>query len=344
MSFAEPSFSKRQVRRAGDLLRDELGTQGEREWALQVLSNWRASHAYVINTFQSTLRQRMWQVDPHGVVGQRLKRAPSVIQKLRRFEGMKLDRMQDIAGVRAVTTTIAQLEELANLYTRHRARPAAESSKDYVWGPKDDGYRGLHLIFRYANSRAPESYQGLSIEMQLRTFTQHSWATAVEIVDAFTGERIKAGNPSPGWARFFLLAGAAFARYESAPWPYQLKGLGLGSVVEELAELEQELQVRHRLGAFSTALRNINLKERNGQHLVTLDTIARTVTVTTFPLERQQEANEAYSEAESQKAANVDVVLVPGGSLDALKKAYPNYFADARLFIKILTEVLDRYR
>jgi putative GTP pyrophosphokinase len=99
VAFVQPQFSKSQVNKAGDILiAPEEYSEEEQGWASDVLANWRACHGYPINTFQITLRRRLKAVDENSIMAQRLKRAPSIISKLQRFDGMKLARMQDIAG------------------------------------------------------------------------------------------------------------------------------------------------------------------------------------------------------------------------------------------------------
>jgi putative GTP pyrophosphokinase len=103
VAFVERHYSKNQINKAGDILiAPETYSDADQEWASQVLANWRACHGYPINTFQATLRQKLKTIDKRAIVAQRLKRAPSIILKLQRFDGMKLARMQDIGGLRAV--------------------------------------------------------------------------------------------------------------------------------------------------------------------------------------------------------------------------------------------------
>lgn len=98
MAKIDPLFSKKQVARAGEILRSNEFTVEDFLWSIDVLTNWRAIHTYPINTFQATLRDKLKQVDEKALVAQRLKRAPSIISKLKRFPEMKLSRMQDIGG------------------------------------------------------------------------------------------------------------------------------------------------------------------------------------------------------------------------------------------------------
>ena len=107
MAFVKPRFQKSEINRAGRVLTSSDLNFDESDWddwvwAYEVLSNWRACHGYPINTFQALLRKRLSGLDKKAIVAQRLKRAPSVISKLRRFSSMKLSQMQDIGGLRAV--------------------------------------------------------------------------------------------------------------------------------------------------------------------------------------------------------------------------------------------------
>ncbi|WP_338119313.1 RelA/SpoT domain-containing protein [Streptomyces parvus] len=59
-------------------------------------------------------------------------------------------------------------------------------------GPRDSGYRGVHLVYEYGASK--EEYLGLRIESQVRTQLQHAWATAVETMDLFSDSELKYGK------------------------------------------------------------------------------------------------------------------------------------------------------
>jgi putative GTP pyrophosphokinase len=217
MAFAKPEFGKGEINRAGDMLsgRREV-TEQELDWARAVLSNFRACHAYPINTFQALLRLKLKSIDPEALVAQRLKRAPSVLSKLKRFEDMSLARMQDIGGLRAVVNSLAKVRRLERAYREASFKHKLVSSKDYISEPKVDGYRSIHLIYKYENPRAPE-YGGLSVELQLRTRLQHAWATAVETMGTFLGQALKSGQGDSNWRKFFAVASAAIAVVEKCP-------------------------------------------------------------------------------------------------------------------------------
>jgi ppGpp synthetase/RelA/SpoT-type nucleotidyltranferase len=76
--------------------------------------------------------------------------------------------------------------------------------KDYIKEPKPDGYRSYHLICRYQGIHQDGAYKGLRIEIQIRSAMQHAWATAVETIDAFTGQALKTNiSGDVTWKRFF---------------------------------------------------------------------------------------------------------------------------------------------
>lgn len=109
---------------------------------------------------------------------------------------MRLARMQDIGGVRGVVNTIKEVRELQGQYQdTTRFTHELIRGDDYISYPKDDGYRGVHLVYRYNNTLArngsTEQYTGLLVELQLRTKLQHTWATAVETMGTFKGKSFK---------------------------------------------------------------------------------------------------------------------------------------------------------
>ncbi|WP_203323118.1 RelA/SpoT domain-containing protein [Pseudoxanthomonas beigongshangi] len=308
-----------------------------------MIHNWRAAHAYPLNTFQATLRDKLNRLGIKAVVGQRLKRLPSISAKLRRNENMRLQRMQDIAGIRAIAASMSDVNRLRVNYEKHsRFAHELRGTDDYVAYPKADGYRSVHLKYRYQSERA-DAFNGLGVEVQIRTRLQHAWATSVETVDTFMGQHIKIGKPNPAWAEFFLLVSAAFAREEREPLPDALRGLAWENLLHRLFELEHDLQVRARLRGFTVAASHITTPERRlaAYHVVVLNMATRHLTVQSFSGREQARAHELYSYEESRTAAGepIDAVLVPGGTVQQLRKAYPNYFLDTKVFVRKLDDL-----
>lgn len=344
MAPVKPLYSKEEVVKAGRILAEPT-VSDQNAWATSVLTNWRALHGYPLNTFQATLRDKLKSVDRNSIVGQRLKRAPSVIAKLQRFPSMRLPQMQDIAGLRAVLASQARVNRLYESYLNSRFQHELVNEKDYIAAPKEDGYRGIHLVYRYASSRAGE-FSGLHVELQLRTALQHAWATAVETVDAFMGESIKAGRPTEDWRTFFCLASAAFALRERAAPPAAYAGRHQDEVVSELKSSEAGLQVAAKLRGFTVAANRISTSghSRNTYHLVVLDMGVRRLSVRSFSASEQQQANAEYQAVEERVRLGepLNPVLITGGSVDGLRKSYPNYFLDARNFVESVERVIGR--
>lgn len=95
-NWIAPNFSVSRVRAAGKRIRENRANNED----LLVLENWRASHAYVLNTFQTNLRRRA--KGAVVTVAQRLKRRATIFDKLTRESSMQLNTMHDIAGCRLI--------------------------------------------------------------------------------------------------------------------------------------------------------------------------------------------------------------------------------------------------
>lgn len=344
MPFVEPAYSKSQVNRAGDILaRPGDYSAAEQLWAEAVLANWRACHGYPINTFQATLRAKLRNGFGETIVAQRLKRAPSIIFKLQRFPGMQLARMQDIGGLRAVLTSVTRVRALEKSYRQSSFEHILTNSKNYMDEPKDDGYRGVHLIYRYENNRAP-AYNGLSLELQIRTQRQHAWATAVETMGTFLGQALKAGQGDQPWREFFQKASAALAIVErTAPVP-GFESQDRTRVFRDLATSEARLHVLQRLEGFAIATDQITTERGQGAyHLIILDSERRAVSIRPYAVASLQQATMDYAEVErrAQLGEPVEAVLVSAGPVTALRKAYPNYFLDTQAFVREMNNVIS---
>ncbi|MGO4703822.1 RelA/SpoT domain-containing protein [Dyella sp. 2RAB6] len=305
-----------------------------------VFDNWRSAHAYPLNTFQVTLRARAQRIDRNALTAQRLKRAPSIMAKLQRFAAMDLARMQDIGGCRAILQDVEAVYALRAAFNDSRARHVLESTDDYIVAPKDDGYRGIHLVYKYVGRGTKTAYNGLRIEVQLRTKIQHAWATAVETVGLFRREAIKAGEGDPRWREFFKIASNAFARLEEhdlhVTAEHQRLALQLQAQVDEL-------EVLNRLAHYSEALRFVQEAGQTGEasmYLLELDLDEDELSVRSFRDSERSRAQEAYAAAEERLGDRGDVVLVTVENVMALRKAYPNYFADTTLFLEVLEATL----
>ena len=100
---------------------------------------------------------------------------------------MKLGRIEDIAGCRAVMSDLDEVLALVQSLIKSRTSNLKHRVRDYIFAnPKSSGYRGMHIVYKYQGTKA--EFRNLSVELQIRTKLQHSWATAVEVVGTFTGQ------------------------------------------------------------------------------------------------------------------------------------------------------------
>lgn len=282
MSFTIPNFTRGQVNRAGLVLIDQNAEPEASSQALALINHWRACHAYPINTFQATLRGRVKKVCGNSLVATRLKRLPSISKKLEINPGMQLARMQDVGGLRAVVDTVAQVRKLQEIYCDGSFAHQLVDTDDYINHPKESGYRSLHLIYKYKNTSVP-AYDGLSLELQIRTRLQHAWATAVETIGSFLNQALKSSEGPAEWLDYFKIVSSAFALTEKCPVGKIHADLTPSEIYRRCAELGAALDVKRKLNAFAVAANAISSSSTGGNyHLIVLDAVERTVSVASF--------------------------------------------------------------
>lgn len=331
MVIEELELSKKQVKKAGEIFRNiNEVSNDDYQYAFDIMSEWRARHLEPLNLAYKLIQRYTLKYDAKAFFGQRLKRAISIIHKLERMPKLNLARMQDIAGCRAIVDNYEVLKKIDNALLKSHSI-LKDKGKDYISRPKGDGYRGLHRIYRYNGNK---SYcKNLIVEIQLRTRLQHSWATAVEIIDTFEKESLKIGQGSQDWKRFFYLVSNEFAKVEHLP------GVDYSLEKKELVDLIYKLDVFDKLRSYSIvsdiALQN-NSKKIKGFLLIRLNKKEKKVSISNYSDDSL--AKETYKAMEKEYTNNedYDVLLVHTKSLNELKKSYPNYFADSRLFVSTL--------
>lgn len=312
--------------------------------AIEVAQNWRTCHAYPLNAFQVTLRQRARRVEHRPLIAQRLKRFVSVVEKLAREVNMNLAQMQDLGGCRAVLSSVDAVDRLAALYGFGQANLFAQedaSWKDYIREPKPDGYRGIHIVGRFApKTRSGWDWNGQRVEIQLRTRLQHAFSTAVETVTTFTNQPLKFGGGPEDWRRFFALMGSMLAVREGTQL---VPGTSADphEIALELWDLTQALNVPRRLRSWAEALRSmrgLNIKDAQWL-LLALDVETSTVRVQGF--QAYDVAAKTLGQLEKgPRGQTVDAVLVRLTSARQLRAAYPNYYADTTQFLEALGDAL----
>lgn len=347
-----PIESKKVINKAGQIL--VLGDVHSTEYqkALELADRWRACHAYPINTFQANMRTILKTGKyQDGVIAQRLKRMPTIIDKLKRHPNMKLTTMQDIGGVRAILANVSDVYRFADKYRKNtHLKHKLINEKDYIRQPKsadkEDGYRSLHLIYGYENDT---QYDGLKIELQIRTKLQHIWATAVETMGTFLGQSLKSRQGEPAWLDFFSVVSSAFAHMEKTVPVPKYADLSKRETWEAVVSAEEKIQALSQMRGFSAALISIQDKMNLGKlkeysyYLIVLNSLEHSVRIRGYDSDKFQNAVSDYSsfEAEATAGKKIEPVLVSVRSLRQLERAYPNFFLNMDTFIKHVTRIVE---
>jgi len=341
-------YSNNQIKLAGLILKSPYDYSPEEiEFAQTVLTYWRTIHAYPINTFQATLRDKLIRLGYNdALVAQRLKRVVSIVSKLERFPNMKLSTMQDIAGLRAIVKNVSQVRALERDYKNSIFKHILKDNKDYIQVPAQSGYRGVHLVYQYVNANNIES-NGLRIELQIRTKIQHIWAAAVETMGTFLEYSLKSSQGPTNWLEYFALVSAGFSILEGCPIPERFESLNPKKIFKKIVEDSLILNIDEKLSAFTVAAERIFQTGVNSKYnLIALNIEKRTVRVKNYSARQFEQANIDYTsiEKEINLGAPIQAVLVSTGSIDTLRKSYPSYFLDAREYLKKLNLIENRLR
>ena len=196
MTSAVACPSKSQVDKAGAIIRryfadtnqfpPGLAAPPEFDAAFGVLLDYRSAHQYPLRKANMGLRSMVSTEGCLVEITQRLKRIPTIIDKLQREPTIRLSTMQDVGGCRAVLSSIDEIRRVERRLKKNR--PPVRVS-DYIAEPRDSGHRGVHVIVEYDNRM---------IEVQLRTQVMHKWAITVERLSGRLGEDLKGGRgPQP---------------------------------------------------------------------------------------------------------------------------------------------------
>lgn len=356
-------YTGKEVIKAGEVLIDtDAPSKNEPEFekAFDILSYWRFTHESPLETAFLTLQEITLQKDKNAIFAKRLKRFVSIVRKLRRFPDMKLKNMQDIGGCRAI---VSNTKKVFQVVKELKKRPEFKSGdgkirfKDYINTPKEDGYRGYHLVGRFdAND------DKRNIELQVRTKLQHDWATTLEIVDLFTGQALKSNQGEKDWREFFLNISEQFAMMDEShlfdtlnqrdQYDYYQNKL-LNANLERLNSFEEtklyaeKLDVVTLLQAYANSLRVVESRMGKelieGYALIEVDTQAKTVTASIYNVQDTQTAEKRYAEAEKKATTQecLVVALVSTTKVGGIREAYPNYFADSTDFVIYLLLILS---
>ena len=355
-------YSKKEIDRAATCIRH--GCDGEeRDQAIAKIQNYREIHLYPLMLIKNHLARTANKVDSNIIIARRLKRLPTIIHKLERntLDGIndnaiKLTRMQDIGGCRAIVKDLTQLNALQARLLKSRSVHKIVRISNYLT-PKLTGYSGVHLVYScFDEDDSGNNWKKTKIEVQLRTSLQHAWATSLEIIDTLEHIDLKTSlDGHEDWRRFFYIAGVLVAHDEGASILEQDQ---LKAHESELNELELKLNVLKKLLTFSVSIKAteeekkvLNPKHNFSMCLIQIykkdisikdNKLKLGTTLSAFKPTEAQLALETLNNSEK----NFDIylsVLLSTSDIRNLKKAYPNYFgstSDFRKFIQKHTKSL----
>lgn len=335
VNFVRPIYTSSRIRSAGKRL--VKGTASEED--SHVLENFRGSHAYVLNTFQANIRNHSRGFAK--TVGQRLKRRTTILDKLVREPNMPLSAMHDIAGCRMIFGSVEDLHRVrASMHNARWQHSLTHDTDryDYICKPKSTGYRGIHDVYDYqVSSVGGQPWNGLKVEIQFRSLPQHAWATAVEVADLITSNRIKFDEAERNYRRCFKLASEIIARTSE----------NKNSCCSDLSDRVLAQEFRHldnRLGLLNTfdnlrgtSDRGIKFK-KNTLLIFKFEVRGDEEPLEFIAYENVNRAIEAYDELEKEYGERADIVLVRGESEENIRDAFRNYFSDARAFVDLLRD------
>jgi ppGpp synthetase/RelA/SpoT-type nucleotidyltranferase len=321
-------LSNSAINKIGEIVRQGKNADGYAE-AVEVLNVWRESHGRLMDEYYDRCTGLLKRDEFKNIlVAQRLKRLPTILDKLHRLPEMKLSRLQDVAGVRIVVKDIAQLEKVEKILL---GWPNFERAKDYTKNPKPDGYRGKHFIYRRDNLR---------VEIQLRTQIQHVWSTSVETVDTLRGTKIKTGGNKTFWNEFFRLSSIALNIAESHP-----KAKDLSDICKTLDKLINKNHIDQKLEACEVAYHASKHPAitKDAYYLVlNLDFQKRACHIDDFKEAEYVKAVARYQELESRTNGKTNAVLVAVNDIKRLEDLYPNYFLDVNKFREVIMFMLAK--
>lgn len=326
-------------------MRDDNADELSKIKAIDLITKWRNLYTVPLSFFQQSIKYALKDTKYKDcLIVQRLKRMPSIIDKLKRFKEMQLNRMQDIGGVRIIVDDISDVYEIFDLIktAKMHFRPL-DKYHDYIQIPKTDGYRSLHQVFKYKSRVVPEMPE-LRFELQIRTKLQHVWATAVETLGIIENESFKTGKGDNAYKNFFKVISLLFSIEEHTANYEILRKVNLKSLKISLALVERDLNVINKLSGIAATIEStssIQSEDEQPDYFI-LELIRDSqnidnskLLVTPYKKEFAEQAESYYHSRERETASdpNRQIVMIRADGINTIKEAYPNFLLDVPEFV-----------
>ena len=153
------ALSNTQIDRLGDRLRTQEVTEADLRLLDEHRASFSASYLRVVEIVRTQLG-----LNP---TGRQAKTTESIIAKLKRESGIKLSRMQDIAGCRIIVSNVISQDATTGWVRELFAKARIVDRRE----KPSHGYRAVHVVV---------NLDGRLVEIQIRTALQHLWAELSE--------------------------------------------------------------------------------------------------------------------------------------------------------------------
>ena len=114
--------------------------------------------------------------------------------------------------------------------------------------------------------------------------------------------------------------------------------LSSDELIVKLLQLDDELNIIDHLDAFRIAIPDKPTKEKSHYRILELDRKEKNIAVYVYPEKEFAQANTDYArmEVDHKNDPQIDIVFVQAGTMEELKRAYPNYFGEADTMIQLI--------
>ena len=334
-------YSRSSLNRVGAYLYAPGVDAFKRSEAMRIVSDWRMTHLPVLREFVDSLTSYLAERGvKYAFYSQRVKRMTSIIEKLRNNEstGMRLGGLQDIGGARFVFETLEDLHACeAALTTFSPAHFVLEKVNNYIVEPKDSGYRSIHYVYKYNSENA--DYDGLRVELQIRTRLEHSWAMAVETASLISRTSLKANiEDNSIWREFFRLVSAIFAQKEACVVNARYADYTHEQYCHDYIEFLDKHKLLNQLQALRVTVNDEKTfaQSETGYCVLLINFRRQIVTGRQYTLEQEDEASVMFTQTEQSLSGDEAVILVSIEKMQELREAYPSYFLDSKEFLLAL--------
>lgn len=339
-------YSVHSINKAGNIALTS-SNKHEVDEAINTINNWRSLHLPALDELQSIIIPLLNdnKIKEYSV-SRRLKRLPSIINKLDRNPQSRLGTMQDIGGLRIVVPSMSTLKKTYDTIINNIPDQfeLTKSPIDYIENPKEtSGYRSVHFVLKYHSENI--ELDGAKIELQLRTKLQHSWAMAVETAELITGTALKSSQGEEEWQNIFKIISSLFAIKELTPIMQEHKENGetMQSLMQQFYQKNKKLNFRDTLKALN--ITNSIAKRENytdGYYILSINFVTKTLNIKSFSRNNEATATALYSRLEKRIEENKNaVVLVSVPKMQQLQEAYPSYFFDTDNFLLVIEKMIN---